>query len=394
MNFSEIVVPSHWLAGLKHPWLDNGSRTLLITLPGANYTAEKPLFYYLNSLANTEKLDLMHLRYGFQVTGEKVQLAEAIALLKGEVLLPMAQLPMDRYQQVIIVAKSMGTGLVESLITWIRANWPQAEHRLVLLTPLSQTAQATTLCPTLAVYGTSDDLLNEDGRTICHLNAHYCMSIAGADHSLNTGCIEVDLDALKAVYIAIKAFILEAVPLETLNLKQCTEADWPLLASALEAAHPLYTPVMGDAFLKLAQRYRHNGPPKPMDYWCIEVSGEVTGVTSGAFAGFMAFELLSESSAYLIGLYLLPSQRSRGVGRCILKRLEGLLKAQGVKTLVLQAHEAASWAIDFYRAQDYIVWHPEVAPENQVVANHQGSLSALLGNRTLKNTVVMRKEIG
>lgn len=386
MNFSEISVPSHWLNPLKHPWLDKGSSTLLITVPGANYTAEKPLFYYLNGLADTEKFDLMHLRYGFQVTGEKIPLAEAVAILEGEVLQPLSHLPMDRYQRVIIVAKSMGTGLMEPLITCIRANWPHVELRQVLLTPLSQTSMATSLCPTLAVYGTADKLLNEAGRAMCHLNAQHCIVVEGGDHSLITGCLEVDLDALKYIYIAIKAFILASMPLDTLTLKQSTKADWPLLAKALEAAHPLYSPVMGDAFLKLAQRYHHSGPPNPLDYWCIEVCGE--------FAGFMAFEMLSESCAYLIGLYLLPHRRSKGVGQRVIKRLEGLLKAQGVKTLVLQAHEAAGWAIDFYKAQDYTVWHPEVAPENQMADNYQGSLRALLGNRTLKNTVVMRKEIG
>lgn len=165
---------------------------------------------------------------------------------------------------------------------------------------------------------------------------------------------------------------LQVSSMETLGLsaEAAREEDWPKLAMTLEAAHHLYSPMMGDAFLKLAQKYRESGPPNPENYWCIYWKSD--------YVGFLAYEVLGPTDAYLIGLYLLPEFRGLHLGSTMLLRLEGLLAALGIHNLWLQVHEAAPWARGFYEAIGF---------------TETTQVGAVLGARTLTKTRVMKKEV-
>ncbi len=324
-------------------------KSVLITLPGKNYHRDKPLFYYLEGLTHDENMALYHLSYP-KHTFDVEDFPEIILHLKSEI---QGILSDNAPQQeglakveVLIVAKSIGTVLLKWLAPWILKTYPGVALKQILITPITQALCETCFdIPTLAIYGSCDDLLDKPSRALFQLNAQVCVEISGANHSLTIGHLEQDLNALVKVYGAMTAFIRKDLN-DTLTFKPAKgKDDWQILVEALMSAHPLYEPYMGDAFVKLAARYRENGPSEPDNYHLIYYNQTPIG--------FCAFESVTEDTVYLIGLYLLSEFKGRGLGARTLCQLEHYWSFMGFKQVLLQAHEAAHWAIDFYTKLHY-----------------------------------------
>lgn len=311
MNFQTVTTVSKWSPLLKHTLCTQDSDTLIIALPGQGYAHDKPLFYYLVSLAQTTGFDLFNISYGFQASKASFH-KEELPILVLETNQALSTLDLTTYQRVIIIAKSLGTFLAQTLYEALIHLKPHLDIQQILLTPLSASTPNYYPVPTLVIYGTSDDLLDTAARTRVHLNATRTEAVKGADHSLLIGQITDDLSALTDVYGFMAEFLknpksdLGLTAKQNLYLTAVTPEDYPLLADTLIASDALYRPLMGDAFLKLAAKYRQTGPANPLHYWCIR--------TSKNAIGFVAFEGLTDSCAYLIGLYLLPDFIGQRIG--------------------------------------------------------------------------------
>lgn len=357
---------------------------IAFTLPGKNYHQAKPLFFYLHGLSDDLGLQLVHLRYPIEdftlsdlpaiLEGLKGQIENALALNNGAP---------DEGQtiQFIFIAKSVGTLFLKELRPWLNTRFSDHSMTQILLTPLSQAIDDQTFdWSTLVVYGEEDSLLSPDARMLCHLNTESCLEIKGGNHSLTIGNLEADLNALVTTYKAMATFLESSTHTDCQSPKPLffknalSKASWEVLARVLEDAHALYEPLMGDAFQKLALRYQNEGPKNPHHYWLIIEDQEPVG--------FCAFEPLTGDTIYLIGLYLFSNQQGKGLGKRVLKRLEGYWRYLGYGNVRLQAHQKATWAIAFYKRCNYQIIDPSYPLEVEA-----------LKNRTLKNTVLLGRQI-
>jgi GNAT superfamily N-acetyltransferase len=81
--------------------------------------------------------------------------------------------------------------------------------------------------------------------------------------------------------------------------------------------------------------------------WLIEVDGE----TAGYFILVYAFDAeLGGDVGTITDLYLVPSQRHRGVGQATMRFIEAMLRDRGIFALELQAERSNTKAIAFYEA--------------------------------------------
>lgn len=155
-----IDVQSRFGAKVPNPltYHDPATTKLLVMLPGRGYTTESPALFYTRQMALDLDYDVLAIQYGFQMTGGDFDESTA-PYLKEDIINAVRQaVQRSAYQQVCIVAKSLGTLLVAEAIEAASI----ANVSVILLTPLPGALQEVGTNPTLAIIGTADALYSQD----------------------------------------------------------------------------------------------------------------------------------------------------------------------------------------------------------------------------------------
>ena len=150
------------------------------------------------------------------------------------------------------------------------------------------------------------------------------------------------------------------------------------LAEIMRSNAPLYDDIMPGAFERYAHTFVEHGLPQNYDTQMIEYSGEVVG--------FIGTVTLTDDTLYLVALYLKKEDQSRGIGKVALTYLWPKFRANGIKEVVLLAHQKAIWAKQFYEKMGF----SHIASDESTIRDYK---EGILSSRYLKNTDLYIKKI-
>lgn len=130
-----------------------------------------------------------------------------------------------------------------------------------------------------------------------------------------------------------------------IKLNKATHKELPFVCQVCKSTEEIYSQIMPGAFSKQGKKYEKFGLPIDYDIHIIK-NDEVP-------IGFLGLTQLSESSVYLVALYLLKEHYRQNYGSETIKCLGEILNDKGVSEIILQAHKKAHWAINFYKKNGF-----------------------------------------
>jgi surfactin synthase thioesterase subunit len=180
----------------------------LVILPGAGYTTEHPVLYYLRRAALTQHYDVLSVQYGFQA-GRRDFESQDLLHLRADFRGALEPVLARGYRHICIAGKSLGTPLAAEFARSLTAD----SLSLLLLTPIQGALEESSRVRTLVVIGTADSRYSAS--EVAAFANHPTITwkvIEGLDHSLE---VEGDWNASLAVLpqiIALCADFLTAAP--------------------------------------------------------------------------------------------------------------------------------------------------------------------------------------
>ena len=181
------------------------TKKLAVFFPGIGYTCDKPLLYYSARLARQHGYEILPVSYtGFpeNIKGDtlKMQAAFSIAMEQAEELLQNTD--WKSFTDILFISKSVGT-----VVSTAYASQHYLQVRHILFTPLLETFSFPA-DHAIAFHGTADpwadtkqlQQLSEERKVPLFLTEH-------ADHSLETGDVQTDLQILETVLKQTEHFL-------------------------------------------------------------------------------------------------------------------------------------------------------------------------------------------
>ena len=186
---------------------------LAIVFPGIGYTADKPLLHYARRIAADQGYDVRLISYtGFpkKILGDQKKMAESYRIAKSQSKAQLAEMELSRYDDLLLIGKSIGTILAARLANKCSAG----RVRLVLYTPMEDTFRHP--LDNAVVFTGSDDPWV--GRTesripaLCREKNIPCFVIPGANHSLECGDVLQDIRRMHEIMEETEKFLVGAIP--------------------------------------------------------------------------------------------------------------------------------------------------------------------------------------
>ena len=181
---------------------------LAVLLPGIGYTCDKPLLYYSGKLARALHWDVFPVLYtGFpaKVRGDRERMKQSVEIALTQTEKILREVEWADYDEVLFISKSIGT-VVASL--YDSALGLSCRH--ILFTPVEETFTYP-MRDAIAFHGTADPWADTACiRRLCD-GAHIPLFITeNANHSLETGDIELDIKNLMSVMQQVRVFMLSS----------------------------------------------------------------------------------------------------------------------------------------------------------------------------------------
>lgn len=173
--------------------------------PGIGYTCDKPLLYYSWKLLKGLGWEILPVSYsGFpaNVKGnpEKMQQCAHMALEQAEILLQ--DVDWSEYGDILFIGKSVGT-----VVCAAYAVRHGLRCRQILFTPVEATFQFAGR-KAIVFHGTADPWADTQAiRESCRRLSLPLYETEGANHSLETGDVDLDISEMRKVMQTVKAFV-------------------------------------------------------------------------------------------------------------------------------------------------------------------------------------------
>ena len=179
-----------------------------VLFPGIGYTCEKPLLYYAGKIAAGLGYEIISVPYGnFEknIRGDKEKMEQTFYNALGQAEELLKDIPWEAYDDILFISKSVGT-----IVSSAYAKKRGISVRNILLTPLEQTFLfAKGDC--IAFHGTADPWAGTESiAAACGKSDIPLYLTEGANHSLETGDVQTDLENMKQIMAQIAAFIRQA----------------------------------------------------------------------------------------------------------------------------------------------------------------------------------------
>ncbi len=178
---------------------------LAILIPGIGYTNDKPLLYYTSYLLRRRGYDIKKISFtGFPdgVFNDEKKMMQCFEIALNQTSKALEDIPFCDYMDVLFVSKSIGTSVAAFITS--KENIP-ARH--VFLTPLEKSLSFAKPGSGIAFTGTSDPWADyEEIKTACSKKKIPLTIIENANHSLETGDINFDLDTLRLILGRIEEY--------------------------------------------------------------------------------------------------------------------------------------------------------------------------------------------
>lgn len=180
-------------------------KKLAVLFPGIGYTLNKPLLYYSARLARQHGYEILSVPYtGFpeNIRGDARKMKEAFSIALSQAENILQNVDWDSFTDILFLSKSVGT-----VVSTMFAKRHHLKVRNILFTPLAETFSLPT-GTAIAFHGTADpwadtkqlQQLSEERKVPLFLTEH-------ADHSLETGDVQTDLQILEAVLKQTEHFL-------------------------------------------------------------------------------------------------------------------------------------------------------------------------------------------
>ena len=183
------------------------SKALAVLFPGIGYTCDKPLLYYSAKLARAAGYDVLPVAYGGfpeKVRGDNDRLRACLDIAWTQAVDRLAGVDWAAYGDILFIGKSIGT-----VVACRYAMERELEARSVLLTPLEETF-GYVKGRAVAFHGTADPWADTVAVTAACLARDVPLHLTrGANHSLETGDVPLDLRTLGKTLWQINMFIRE-----------------------------------------------------------------------------------------------------------------------------------------------------------------------------------------
>lgn len=178
---------------------------IAVIFPGVGYHADKPLLYYSKKLAADAGCELIEVAYShFPMVDKKsaASMNAAFTLARAQAEDALRDIDFAKYGKVLFLAKSIGTIAAADYAT---AHGLKADF--VFYTPLAQTFRFPAQ-NAVAFHGTADPWADTPTvKGLCEERNVPLHLYAGANHSLETGNVPADLEALRDVMRKTEDFI-------------------------------------------------------------------------------------------------------------------------------------------------------------------------------------------
>jgi len=177
---------------------------IAVLFPGIGYTCDRPLLYYAGKLCASLGYEVVRVTYGGFPDGvkgnaDKMHQAYLMALDQAEEKL--ANINWATYEDIVFIGKSVGTVVADAY-----AEKHQLCARLILLTPVEETFEHIS-GSAIAFHGTADPWARtEDIIKACEGRIPLFLT-EGANHSLETGDVEKDIQTVEQTMKHIAAFV-------------------------------------------------------------------------------------------------------------------------------------------------------------------------------------------
>ena len=178
-----------------------------VFFPGIGYTVDKPLMHYSRKLAADAGFEVLLLPYsGFphKVKGDREKMEKSCQIALSQAGEMLSGTDLSAYDSVLFAGKSIGTIVAAE----IAAHSPVSDRiHFLLYTPLEDTFSFP-LGDALAFTGGSDPWVKEGAiPALCRAKEIPCHIIPLANHSLETGNVQADIDNLKKIMKKTEKFI-------------------------------------------------------------------------------------------------------------------------------------------------------------------------------------------
>ena len=171
---------------------------IAVFFPGIGYNNDKPLLYFSRKIALEHGYEVITIDYNGIDTDclkSKEKMLDAFNLASGQTEKQLKSTDFSSYEDIIFASKSIGT---------VAASIYAAKHdipaRQVYYTPFPQTFSLATEGNGLVFFGDRDPLIDPDTiRKLCDDKRLHYKIIEGANHSLETGHVHIDVDNINNI---------------------------------------------------------------------------------------------------------------------------------------------------------------------------------------------------
>lgn len=172
--------------------------------PGIGYTCDKPLLYYSWKLLKGLGWEVVPVPYtgfpsGVKGNAEKMQQAAHMALEQAEDILQ--NIEWSDYSDILLIGKSVGTVVCAAYAQRHRLNCRQ-----ILFTPVEATFQFASK-KSIVFHGTADPWADTKAiEDCCHRMGIPLYEMENANHSLETGDVDFDIETMRKTMKIVKAY--------------------------------------------------------------------------------------------------------------------------------------------------------------------------------------------
>lgn len=182
-------------------------KKLAVIFPGIGYTADKPLLYYSGRLAERSGYKLIKINFhDFPevVPENRSSMLSALELATRQSEEALDGVLFSSYEDVIFISKSIGTVAAAAY-----AKKHELKARYIYFTPLAQTFSFAEEGNGIIFHGTADPWAEHDTiRNLIDSSKIQARIYEGADHSLETGDIQRDIELLNKIIGDVDEYIL------------------------------------------------------------------------------------------------------------------------------------------------------------------------------------------
>ena len=180
-------------------------KKIVCLFPGIGYTCDKPLLYYSGKMLKGMGWEVMPVQYfGFPsgIKGNRVKMQQAADMALEQAEMILRDINWKKYDQVLFIGKSVGT-----VVCTAYADQHRICCRQVLFTPVEATFQFVSR-NAIVFHGTADPWADTKiVEAACMAKNIPIYEMKNANHSLETGDIDYDIDNIRNTMRIVKEYL-------------------------------------------------------------------------------------------------------------------------------------------------------------------------------------------